>query len=48
MEFNLKAMLTKSETKNKYMFWDIDGTLAPYRFNGHLCDPDGSKYGLSF
>ena len=48
MEFNLKAMLTKSDTKNKYMFWDVDGTLAPYRFNGHLCDPDGSKYGLSF
>lgn len=24
------------DTKNKYIFWDIDGTLAPYRFNDHV------------
>lgn len=21
------------DLENKYVFWDIDGTLAPYRFN---------------
>lgn len=47
MELITKAALTPNDTKNKYIFWDIDGTLAPYRFNGHLCDPDGSKYGMS-
>ena len=47
MEFILKASLTPSDTKGKYIFWDIDGTLAPYRFNGHVSDPEGSKYGMS-
>lgn len=25
--------VTKNDLENKYVFWDIDGTLAPYRFN---------------
>ena len=33
--------ITLSETKGKYIFWDLDGVLAPYRFNGHLTDPTG-------
>lgn len=28
-------------------FWDIDGTLAPYRFNNHVADPDGTNNGMS-
>lgn len=32
----------KQDLKDKYVFWDIDGTLAPYRFNGHTADPDGT------
>lgn len=35
------------DLKNKYVFWDIDGTLAPYRFNGHTADPDGTNNGMS-
>lgn len=37
----------KEDLKNKYVFWDIDGTLAPYRFNGHTADPDGTNNGMS-
>ncbi len=42
-----KSMITVKETKGKYIFWDIDGTLAGYRFNGHLASPDGSENGMS-
>lgn len=35
------------ELKNKYIFWDIDGTLAAYRFNGHVSDPEGTNNGMS-
>lgn len=35
------------DLKNKYVFWDIDGTLAPYRFNNHVGDPDGTNNGMS-
>ena len=35
------------DLENKYVFWDIDGTLAPYRFNGHVADPDGTDNGMS-
>ena len=35
------------DLKNKYVFWDIDGTLAPYRFNDHVGDPDGTNNGMS-
>ena len=37
----------KTDLCNKYIFWDIDGTLAPYRFNGHVADPDGTNNGMS-
>lgn len=32
--------------RNKYIFWDIDGTLAEYRFNGHVSDPEGTDNGM--
>ncbi len=41
------AKATPEITKDKYIFWDIDGTLAPYRFNGHLADPEGTSNGMS-
>lgn len=39
--------VTKKDLKNKYVFWDVDGTLAPYRFNNHVADPDGSRHSLN-
>ena len=39
--------ITKEILKDKYIFWDIDGVLAPYRFNGHVGDPTGTKNGMS-
>ena len=39
--------ITKNETRNKYVFWDLDGTLAPYRFNNHVSDPNGTENGMS-
>ena len=39
--------VTKSDLENKYVFWDIDGTLAPYRFNDHVSDPEGTNNGMS-
>lgn len=47
MELIIKSTATPEDTKGKYIFWDIDGTLAPFRFNGHVSDPDGSKYGMN-
>lgn len=41
------SMITIADTKNKYIFWDIDGTLAAYRFNDHVGDPDGTNNGMS-
>ena len=38
----MDSMITKQVLKNKYVFWDIDGTLAAYRFNGHVADPNGT------
>ena len=35
------------DLENKYIFWDIDGTLAPYRFNDHVADLDGTDNGMS-
>lgn len=32
---------------NKFVFWDIDGTLAPYRFNDHVADTNGTNNGMS-
>ena len=28
--------IRKDDLENKYVFWDIDGTLAPYRFTDNL------------
>ncbi len=39
--------IKKEELKDKYVFWDIDGTLAPFRFRGHLSDPLGTEHGMS-
>lgn len=39
--------ITKKDTQNKYIFWDIDGVLAPYRFNDHVADPEGTNNGMS-
>lgn len=39
--------IRKSDLENKYVFWDIDGTLAPYRFNDHVSDPEGTNNGMS-
>lgn len=36
-----------NDLRNKYVFWDIDSTLASYRFNGHIADPDGTDNGMS-
>lgn len=41
------GMIKKEDLENKYVFWDIDGTLAAYRFNDHVSDPDGSNNGMS-
>lgn len=41
----MKTIL-KEDLKNKYIFWDIDGTLAEYRFNGHVGDPEGINNGI--
>jgi len=35
------------DLRDKYIFWDIDGVLAPYRFNGHVSDPCGTDNGMS-
>lgn len=47
MKFDKRESITKNETKGKYIFWDIDGTLAPYRFNNHVGDPNGTNNGQS-
>lgn len=41
------SMITKEILKDKYVFWDIDGTLAAYRFNNHVSDPKGTNNGMS-
>lgn len=37
----------QDQLRGKYIFWDIDGTLAAYRFNGHVSDPEGTDNGMS-
>lgn len=39
--------ITDDVLKDKIVFWDIDGTLASYRFNGHVSSSDGSDNGKS-
>ena len=46
-KFNLHDSITIADTRKKFIFWDIDGTLAPYRFNGHVGDPNGTNNGQS-
>lgn len=46
MQMN-SGMITKKELQNKYVFWDVDGTLAAYRFNNHVADPEGTENGMS-
>lgn len=45
--FNSLESITIDQTRNKIIFIDLDGTLAPYRFNGHVGDPNGSNCGMS-
>lgn len=45
--YNIRDNITKDDTKGKVIFWDVDGTLAPYRYNGHLGAPDGTDFGQS-
>lgn len=33
--------------KDKYIYVDIDGTLAEYRFNNHVSAKDGTTNGMS-
>lgn len=40
-------MISKDDLKDKYVFFDIDGTLAAYRFNDHVSDPLGTSNGMS-
>lgn len=44
---NISGNALIKDLQNKYVFWDIDGTLAPYRFNNHVADPDGTNNGMS-
>jgi FMN phosphatase YigB (HAD superfamily) len=43
----MTGSVTVNDLRGKYIFWDIDGTLAPYRFNDHVSDPDGTNNGQS-
>lgn len=47
MNFIENGSISRSYMTGKYVFWDIDGTLAPYRFNGHVGDPNGTNNGQS-
>lgn len=47
MIFDLHDSVKKSDLEGKIVFWDLDGTLAPFRFNGHIGDPEGSRHGMS-
>lgn len=40
-------MISKDDLKDKYVFFDIDGTLAAYRFNDHVSDPLGTSNEMS-
>lgn len=41
------GFITKDILNGKTIFWDIDGTLAPYRFNNHVTAPDDFNNGMS-
>ena len=44
----INGMIKKSDLENTYAFWDIDGTLADYRFNGHVADPEETNQIFAF
>lgn len=44
---SLCESITLNDTRGKIIFWDIDGTLAPYRYNGHVGALDGTDFGQS-
>ena len=44
---NYYGMINKEITRDKYIFWDIDGTLGAFRYNDHVAAPDGSHNGMS-
>lgn len=41
------GFISKEILKGKTVFWDIDGTLAPYRFNNHVTASDDCNNGMS-
>lgn len=41
------GFITKEILDGKTIFWDIDGTLAPYRFNNHVTASDDFNNGVS-
>lgn len=47
MMFDLHDSVSKADLKGKVVFWDMDGTLAPFRFNGHIRDLEGSRHSVS-
>lgn len=47
MNFIDNGNISRKYIDDKYVFWDIDGTLAPYRFNGHVGDLNSTNNGQS-
>ena len=41
------GFINKDILNGKIVFWDIDGTLAPYRFNNHVTASDDFNQGMS-
>lgn len=41
------GFINENILNGKTIFWDIDGTLAPYRFNNHVTASDDSNQGMS-
>lgn len=39
--------ISRDILRNKFVFWDIDGTLVPYRFNNHVTASDSYENGMS-
>lgn len=40
-------MISKNDLRDKYVFFDIDGTLAAYRFNNHVGEPVVTDNGMN-
>lgn len=41
------GFISRETLRDKAVFWDIDGTLAPYRFNNHITAEDNDNNGMS-